>query len=292
MHKPTYFALKGRASVLPTRRTCVRDVIAHTKLKVRQPGQGGAAGLVEAGASSSRAHPVHTHTGLPGDEADDEASAQRRNQVMREQLLGRERDEQEKLERSKTDKDAIYLRNSERTSTTSSSKHVAGLLTDTAPAYDDRDAIEDEEEDEDEEPNAAKGKHGNNDEIGRGSDSGFDSSEDEEDDDGDDSDDEEALMAELAKIKAERAAAQQRRDSEEKHLEEIARREAAVSSNPLLDPDTLGSSGSGSGRLKRKWNDDVVFKNQASDEPTVQKRFINDTVRSDFHRAFMKKYIK
>lgn len=34
----------------------------------------------------------------------------------------------------------------------------------------------------------------------------------------------------------------------------------------------------------RRWDEDVVFKNQARDEPAKKKRFINDTVRSDFHR--------
>jgi len=210
---------------------------------------------------------------------------------MRDQLLERERKEQEILEKGNTDKDAIYSRNMERITTTSSSKHVAGLLTDTTPAYDDRDAIDDDEEDEDEDATRADKDQLKSIKGAEDSDSGFDSSEDEDDEDGDGSDDEAALMAELAKIRTERAAAAQRRESEEVHLEEIARREAAVSSNPLLDPETLGG-GSGAGRLKRKWNDDVVFKNQARDEPATQKRFINDTVRSDFHRSFMKKYIK
>ena len=45
-------------------------------------------------------------------------------------------------------------------------------------------------------------------------------------------------------------------------------------------------------QVKRKWNDDVVFKNQSSDESTHGKRFINDTIRNDFHRSFLKKYMK
>ena len=45
--------------------------------------------------------------------------------------------------------------------------------------------------------------------------------------------------------------------------------------------------------VKRRWDDDVIFKNQArgmSDKP--KKRFINDTLRSDFHRKFMNKYVQ
>ena len=49
--------------------------------------------------------------------------------------------------------------------------------------------------------------------------------------------------------------------------------------------------------IKRCWNDDVVFKNCATvnDEKRFKKferTHINDTVRSDFHRKFMDKYLK
>jgi protein CWC15 len=35
-----------------------------------------------------------------------------------------------------------------------------------------------------------------------------------------------------------------------------------------------------------------VFKNQARGEPEQKKRFINDTVRSDFHLRFLKRYVR
>ena len=38
--------------------------------------------------------------------------------------------------------------------------------------------------------------------------------------------------------------------------------------------------------------DDVVFKGQARTEPETKKRFVNDTIRNDFHRRFLTKYIK
>ncbi|KHG01607.1 Protein CWC15 A [Gossypium arboreum] len=41
-----------------------------------------------------------------------------------------------------------------------------------------------------------------------------------------------------------------------------------------------------------RWDDDVVFKNQARGETKPQKRFINDTIRNDFHRKFLLKYMK
>jgi protein CWC15 len=45
-------------------------------------------------------------------------------------------------------------------------------------------------------------------------------------------------------------------------------------------------------QVKRKWNDDVVFRQQTRSEPETKKRFVNDTIRNDFHRSFLKKYIQ
>lgn len=45
-------------------------------------------------------------------------------------------------------------------------------------------------------------------------------------------------------------------------------------------------------RRARRWDDDVVFKNQTRNEPKAQKRFINDTIRNDFHKRFLQKYIR
>ena len=56
--------------------------------------------------------------------------------------------------------------------------------------------------------------------------------------------------------------------------------------------ESMLSSAAAPVQVKRRWDDDVVFKNQARTEPKQQKRFINDTVRSDFHRRFLDRYIK
>lgn len=41
-----------------------------------------------------------------------------------------------------------------------------------------------------------------------------------------------------------------------------------------------------------RWDEDVIFKNQSRGEPKAVKRFINDTVRSDFHQKFLQRYIR
>jgi len=41
--------------------------------------------------------------------------------------------------------------------------------------------------------------------------------------------------------------------------------------------------------MKRRWDDDVVFKNQArgTEDKNKKKEFVNDMLRSDFHKIFM-----
>lgn len=112
--------------------------------------------------------------------------------------------------------------------------------------------------------------------------------EDDSDDDDSDDDDEAALQEELAKIRAEREAVKQKKDEEEAAENEKQLEEAALLGNPLLS--TVDSNSGG--RLKRRWNEDVVFRNQAKGEPEIKKRFINDTVRNDFHKRFLNKFIR
>ena len=66
--------------------------------------------------------------------------------------------------------------------------------------------------------------------------------------------------------------------------------EAALVGNPLLDSGPVPTTTTG--KLKRRWNEDVVFRNQAKNEPEQKKRFINDTVRNDFHKRFLNKFMK
>uniref|UniRef100_A0A0K8TS41 Putative pre-mrna-splicing factor cwc15 n=1 Tax=Tabanus bromius TaxID=304241 RepID=A0A0K8TS41_TABBR len=110
------------------------------------------------------------------------------------------------------------------------------------------------------------------------------SSEDEDSDD-----DTAALLAELNKIKQERAQEEMRKDKEKKQEEERIRMENILSGNPLLN---YTSAAKGDLKVKRRWDDDVVFKNCARTEPEKKSHFINDSLRSEFHKKFMEKYIK
>lgn len=67
--------------------------------------------------------------------------------------------------------------------------------------------------------------------------------------------------------------------------------ENILSGNPLLNY-TAATPKGGNTKVKRRWNDDVVFKNCARTEVDKGETFINDSLRSEFHKKFMDKYIK
>ncbi|XP_035215974.1 spliceosome-associated protein CWC15 homolog isoform X1 [Stegodyphus dumicola] len=111
----------------------------------------------------------------------------------------------------------------------------------------------------------------------------------DDDDESEDSDEDDTaeLMAELNQIKKERAQEEARREAERKAQEEKIRTENILSGNPLLNNKPAEF------KVKRRWDDDVVFKNCAVEEPDrKEKPFINDTLRSSFHKKFMEKYVK
>ena len=118
------------------------------------------------------------------------------------------------------------------------------------------------------------------------------------DEDGDDSsdDDAEELMREYEKLKKER--------EEEKHLKELAKmeeikrrqQEEVLHGNPLLNSQlsdaTSSAQDGGAYSMKRKWYEETVFRHYARNEPVDKKRFVNDTVRRDFHRRFLARTIQ
>lgn len=111
-------------------------------------------------------------------------------------------------------------------------------------------------------------------------------SESSDDDDEDEEDETAALMRELEKIKKERAAAKAKEEAERAAEEDEQREIDVARGNPLLNAKDF--------TMKRRWDDDVVFKNQArgTEDRNKKKEFINDMLRSDFHKKFMSKYVR
>ncbi|KAF9047488.1 Pre-mRNA-splicing factor Cwf15/Cwc15 [Panaeolus papilionaceus] len=127
-----------------------------------------------------------------------------------------------------------------------------------------------------------------------------DEEEDSEEEDSDEEDDEAELMRELEKIKRERAAEKARQDAEQ-NASAAADREAEIATaNPLLNlaaalgaqTPGLSTTAPGTFQVKKRWDDDLIFKNQAMDQKTNQNGFVNDLLRTEFHRKFMSKFIK
>eukprot|EP00889_Picochlorum_renovo_P002357 jgi/Picre1/29387/NNA_004775.t1 len=110
----------------------------------------------------------------------------------------------------------------------------------------------------------------------------------ESDSDTSDDDEEAELLAELERIKQERAEEAAKAAAAEAAAEEKRLREEVSTGNPLLEEKLASHSDF---RIKRRWDDDVVFRNQASKEPVQKRRFINDTIRNDFHRRFLDRYM-
>lgn len=114
-------------------------------------------------------------------------------------------------------------------------------------------------------------------EIDADSDRGDSDSSEEESDEEDETAE---LMRELEKIKRERAEQKAREEAEKAKQAQERREEDIALGNPLLNPKAFN--------VKRRWDDDVVFKNQArGTEQKGNKEFVNDLLRSDFHKKFM-----
>ncbi|KHO11466.1 short chain dehydrogenase/reductase [Metarhizium robertsii ARSEF 23] len=113
------------------------------------------------------------------------------------------------------------------------------------------------------------------------------SEEDDEDSDDESEDDEDAeLQRELERVRREREEKKKREDAERAKEEEEARERNIALGNPLLNKQDY--------TMKRRWDDDVVFRNQArgTEDRNKKKEFVNDMLRSDFHRRFMSKYVR
>lgn len=98
------------------------------------------------------------------------------------------------------------------------------------------------------------------------------------------------LERELEKIKKERKEEQDRKQREREAAEAAEAEREVMNANPLL-AQTAEEEG-GDFTIRRKWWEETVFRNQAKAEPQFKKRFINDTLRNDFHKRFLNKFIK
>ncbi|TFY78688.1 hypothetical protein EWM64_g5325 [Hericium alpestre] len=123
-----------------------------------------------------------------------------------------------------------------------------------------------------------------------------------EEEESEEEDDTAELLRELEKIKRERAEEKQRQEREENAQQQAEREAQVATSNPLLNlAAALGGQSPGVSTtvpgtfaVKRRWDDDLIFKNQAMDTRDKGKnpQFVNDLLRTEFHKKFMSRFIK
>lgn len=111
-----------------------------------------------------------------------------------------------------------------------------------------------------------------------------DNRENESESDSDPEDDKLLLQAELLRIQEEKKREKAKQEADKKEKEDNIR---------LKDLAYDFERKSNNFNVKRRWDDDVIFKNCAKGEIDCSKRgFINDTLRSEFHKKFMNRYIQ
>ncbi|KAL0080198.1 Pre-mRNA-splicing factor Cwf15/Cwc15 [Phycomyces blakesleeanus] len=232
--RPTFDPARGKDNKAPSFQYGNRDLASHTKLKFRQPGQGGA------------------------DEIGD-------REALKYELFQAERE---------------YYETKEKDGPASMGGRLIG-------------SNQDEEDPESRRQRlileAEKAAALDKDDDDGGTDSDSSSDDDDDDDDDDDEDNTAELMETLQRIRKERAEEKERQEREKLEAEDAQKEEEAMTGNPLLHIGNEKRDFS----VKRRWDDDVIFKNQARGvEEKQKKRFINDMLRSDFHRRFLTKYIR
>ncbi|KAI0061899.1 Cwf15/Cwc15 cell cycle control protein [Artomyces pyxidatus] len=253
-HRPTWDPAQAKDVKGGSRQFSVRDMAAHTKLKFRQPGQ---TSTDEVARRDLRAE-------LLAAEAEARAKKRKANGLPAEEI-------------PVPAQGAIAAGDEE-------SNKRRKLL---------QEALEmDRDDDSDEEDGDAK-KDGDEE-----AEKEKDESEDEDSDD--EEDDTAELLRELEKIKRERAAEKARQDAETTATTQAERDAQIATANPLLNlAAALGqgpgvnTTAPGTFAVKRRWDDDLIFKNQAvADKDKPQGQFVNDLLRTEFHKKFMSRFVK
>ncbi|KAG0221300.1 Pre-mRNA-splicing factor Cwf15/Cwc15 [Mortierella sp. GBAus27b] len=255
--RPTFDPARGKNQA-PTRTYSARDLASHTKLKFRQSGQ----------TSQDELNRLDLKAQLLRAEQDHYTNANKATRLAYG-LSNSFKDDDDDDNEKALQKDITEESSSSPSAEESALERKRRLL---------KEAARLDKDDSDSDSGKSSGSDSDN--------------SDSDDDDDDDDDDTAELLRELEKIKRERAEEKERQERLQAEEEQKEREAQAAIGNPLLD-----MPGSGSGpkdfTVKRRWDDDVIFKNQArgmDDKP--KKRFINDTLRSDFHRKFMNRYIQ
>ncbi|KAF5354739.1 hypothetical protein D9756_005529 [Leucocoprinus leucothites] len=279
-HRPTWDPAQAKDVKGGSRQFSVRDMAAHTKLKFRQVGQ--------------------------------TSTSEVKKRDLRAELLLAEAEARNK-KRKAEGKPPLPIEGS-ATPSSSSTNGTVSMQVDNGDEETNKrrkllqealDLDRDDDSDSDEEEGSGgEGEGGDRKEKENGKAKGKakEESESEEEDSDDDEEDETAeLLRELEKIKRERAEEQAKKEREQSEQDAATNDARVASANPLMNlaaalgqsPAGLNTTAPGTFSVKKRWDDDLVFKNQAvnaRDKP--QGQFVNDLLRTEFHKKFMSKFIK
>ncbi|KAG1753221.1 Cwf15 Cwc15 cell cycle control protein [Suillus lakei] len=115
---------------------------------------------------------------------------------------------------------------------------------------------------------------------------GQENGEEQDEEESDEEDETAELMRELEKIKKERAEEKARQEREQNASAAVAREAEIATSNPLLN---LAAALGQSPGVNTTY---LIFKNQAANQKDKSGQFVNDLLRTEFHKKFMAKFIK
>ena len=264
-HRPTWNPTSGGKDqggnrvIVPTKQYSAKDLPGHTVLKYRKIGQNN--------------------------------EVQNKSVNFRQQLLQKEQayfDQKKKEaeyegEENESEDDSVRNQSSNESEEPLKHPHKAKTITgSSALVYSDSDS---EHSDEESQRRLDESDENDSNHEGRlDSKPGFDDESNQHSDSEESDFSEEGILKELEKIKAERAEAEKtKREAQEKQLREQQKQEM-LKGNPLLDI-------APGFELKRKWTEETIFRNQSRTEPSSEPRFVNDTLRSDFHRKFLNRTI-
>ncbi|CAA21276.1 Prp19 complex subunit Cwf15 [Schizosaccharomyces pombe] len=260
-HRPQFDPARGHSEMAPTRITSSRALPAHLKLKYRQESQG--------------------------------TEEEVRKQDLREALL-----------RAEAAHFATQEHGASSEEVSQNSKLIEGF---TSPSTDDkpnndvevdyqellRQTLEADEDASDSDDSVDSSNKNSEVSIKRrktesNSQESVDSSNSESSDEESDSEDEtQQLLRELENIKQERKREQMLQEEKNRALEQEKREREIAFGNELLN-----KASSGSFQVKRRWDEDVVFRNTHKGvDDTPRPGFVNDMLRSEFHKKFLARFV-
>ncbi|KAJ9474636.1 hypothetical protein PHBOTO_005097 [Pseudozyma hubeiensis] len=296
-HRPNFAAAKGRESKFHnSQRRSHFSLPQHTKLKFRQPSQSASTSSPSSSTAPNYSSNASVAPSIAGPSGTKRRDLKRELEMAEWEAKNKRRAKQGleplPLPASRADEEVGEEDEEEKRRREAIAKAIEL----------DRDSSEDDDGDSVSSDNPSEANPPQNDDNDSASSSS--ESDSESGSDSDSEDEQTQLLLELEKIKAERLAEKTRLAQFNNATETLSRQEEIARGNPLLNLQNAFQRASPqpteenpSFAVSKRWDHDVIFKNQASAAGNTGRQdgkggFVNDLTRSEFHRKFMNRYIK